>query len=95
MNSDNEREEKELQRDQIKWKVRRRITIVSFVFLILISVFYLIAPFLLDPKQANVATDFNSIMITLIGFFTTIVVTYFGTATAADIKGISSKGNKQ
>jgi polyferredoxin len=79
-----EREEIEFQRETRKWRIRRRFAVISFVHLLMLTLFYLIAPFHLTPEESKVFADFNSIMMTLIGFFSGIVMLYMGAVTYAD-----------
>lgn len=74
----------ELERDKRKWTVRRRISITSFVCLVICLVYYMLIPFVLTQDQAKYMADFNSIIITLVGAFTGIVMVYIGAATYSD-----------
>jgi predicted ABC-type exoprotein transport system permease subunit len=75
------REEAEFQRDRRKWRIRRRFAISSFVQLVLLTLFYIIAPFCMTADQAQTFAEFNSIIITLIGFHTGLVMLYMGAVT--------------
>jgi polyferredoxin len=77
----NVREYAEFQRDRRKWQIRRRFAVSSFLQLTIMTLFYLIAPFYMTIQQANTFSDFNSIIITLIGFYTGIVMIYVGAVT--------------
>lgn len=73
------REQAEFERDRKKWRIRRRFAIVSFVQLLILTMFYIIAPFYMGENAPF--SDFNPIIITLIGFYTGIVMVYMGAVT--------------
>lgn len=52
--------------------------------LVLLTFFYIIAPFYMTPDQASTFGEFNSIIITLIGFHSGIVMVYVGAVTYSD-----------
>ena len=83
----NEREIAEFERDKKRWTVRRRISITAFLYTLFIGIFYLITPFLLSSEQVNTLQQFNSILIALIGFNSSIVMLYLGAVTYADSHG--------
>ena len=83
----NERELAEFERDKKRWTVRRRISITAFIYTLFIGVFYLITPFILSSEQVHVLQQFNSILIALIGFNSSIVMLYLGAVTYADSHG--------
>lgn len=74
----------ELARDKLKWRIRRRLAISSFCLTILICFYYLLSPFFLDTAQATVLKDFNSILLTLVGTFISVVLAYIGAVTYSD-----------
>jgi len=79
-----DREAAEFQRDRRKWRIRRRFAISSFVMVVLLTLFYISGPFVMDPEQAKTFSEFNSIVITLIGFFSSIVMLYMGAVTYSE-----------
>ena len=79
-----ERLKLELARDKLKWRIRRRLALASFVFTVLICFYYLLSPFFLDTAQAAVLKDFNSILLTLVGTFISVVLAYIGAVTYTD-----------
>ena len=79
-----EREEAELLRDRMKWRIRRRFAISSFVQLTILTLFYFIGPYFMTIEQAKTFSEFNSIVITLIGFHTGLVMLYMGAVTYAE-----------
>jgi len=81
-----ERETAEFDRDRRKWQIRRRFAISSFVQLVSMTMFYLVAPFFMSVEQATIFSNFNAIIITLIGFFTGLVMLYMGAVTYNEAK---------
>lgn len=81
----------ELYRDQIKWKIRRRMAIFSFVILIFLTTYFVVSPFYMSKETSDIAREFNGIIMTLIGFFSGIVMVYIGAVTYSD----TSKENTQ
>lgn len=79
-----ERLEAELARDKLKWRIRRRLAILSFCLTVLICFYYLLSPFFLDTAQAAVLKDFNSVLLTLVGTFISVVLAYIGAVTYSD-----------
>ena len=79
-----ERAEAEFQRDRRKWRIRRRFAISSFFQLTALTLFYVFGPFFMSPEQATTFAEFNSIIITLIGFHTGLVMLYMGAVTYSD-----------
>lgn len=77
---ENKRYAAELENDRKKWVVRRRIAVTSFINLIFLTMFYSFVGLVLSKEQAEVLTSFSGIIITIVGAFVTIVLTYFGTA---------------
>ena len=81
---DKERAEAEFRRDRRKWQIRRRFAVSSFLQLVLLTLFYIVAPFYMSVDQAKTFAEFNSIIITLIGFHSGIVMVYVGAVTYSD-----------
>ena len=79
-----ERNKAELIRDKNKWRIRRRLALTSFSITLAICVYYLMSPFFLTPEQAAVLRDFNSIVLTLVGTFISVVLAYIGAVTYTD-----------
>jgi hypothetical protein len=84
MDIDTQREEAKFLRNARRWRVRRRLAISSFAQLVTLTFFYIISPFFMVPEQATTFSEFNSIIVTLIGFHSTIVMLYVGAATYSD-----------
>lgn len=82
--TDQEREKAELARDRKKWVVRRRMAISAFACNVVLVAFYLIAPLFVSVDQATAMSEFNGIVIAIIGFFSSIDMVYIGAATYAD-----------
>lgn len=68
----------ELERDKTKWKVRTRFARVAFWTNILVILFCLISPIFLNHETVSNIQEFNSVIITLIGFNSAIVMVYIG-----------------
>lgn len=81
---DLERNKAELQRDKNKWRIRRRLALTSFMLTLMICVYYLLSPFFLTVEQATILRDFNSIVLTLVGTFISVVLAYIGAVTYSD-----------
>lgn len=79
-----ERLKSELARDKLKWRIRRRLALTSFFLTAAICFYYLLSPFFLNPAQAAVLKDFNSILLTLVGTFISVVLAYIGAVTYTD-----------
>lgn len=84
--SEMSREEAEFIRDRKKWQIRRRFAVSSFAQLAVLTLFYIVAPFFMDQIQASVFSEFNSIIITMIGFHTSLVMLYMGAVTYNESK---------
>lgn len=82
-------EEKEkIQRERRKFTIRRRMAITAFAHMILIVFCIFMVP-LIDAEAAKALSDFNSIIIAVIGADLSIIGAYIGSVTATDIKSIS------
>lgn len=86
--SEAERLEAELQKDIRRWKVRVWITISAFLLVVFITVFFTIGILLVSPEEIKALKDFNSIIITVIGFCSSIVMLFIGAATYSDSHGM-------
>lgn len=74
-----EREDFELDRDKTKWLIKTRLTLVSVLVIFFTLCFYLIVPaFYLDTEQVSSLKEFNSITITLVGAFVSIILAFIG-----------------
>ena len=81
-----ERNFAELERDKARWRVRRRITLTCVALNIIIIMFYILTVFTLEPTQASILKEFNSIAISIIGGNFSIILAYFGFNTYEDSK---------
>lgn len=79
-----ERESAELKRDKTKWRVRRRFAVWSFIQLCSLTIFYILVPQLVSKETAEIMSQFNPIIISLIGVFSGIVMVYTGAVTYSD-----------
>lgn len=85
MNSDKFAHEVENDRlTRMRWRVRRRITITSFIIICIVTIFILVSPFIMSSDQAQILSEFNSILVTLIGFNSSVVMFYIGASTYDD-----------
>jgi DMSO/TMAO reductase YedYZ heme-binding membrane subunit len=89
---ESERFKDELDRDVKKWRIRRRMSITAFIYLLSVSVVYFYAGFTLSKEQMNVLTLTNPIQITIIGACVSMILTYFGTSYLDD-KNKMEQGN--
>ena len=78
---EHDRLESELNRDKVKWRIRRRLAISSFYITAVICVYYLASPFFLVDNQAKMLADFNAVILTLVGTFISVVLVYIGATT--------------
>ena len=62
------------------------MAISSFVTITAIVGYYVISPFFLSEEQAAILAQFNSIIITQIAFFSSLIMLYVGAATYEDAK---------
>ena len=81
------RSELELDRDNKKWKIRRRLAISAFVLNNLLGLIYLLFSGLLNSEIVKNLSDFNTIVITLMGSNSSIILLYIGAATYSDSIG--------
>lgn len=64
--------------------MRRRFAIFAFIQLAVLTGFYCLAPFFMNAGDSQKFSDFTPIIITLIGFFSTIVMLYIGAETYSE-----------
>lgn len=76
----------EFKRDRLKWQIRRRFAVTSFSQLVILTLFYITAPFFMNELQSQNFQNFNAIIITLIGFYTGLVMLYMGAVTYEQAK---------
>lgn len=84
-----ERFHEELKRDIVKWRIRRRIAISAFCLVVFIAIFYMFVPlaFGLSLETVGILSEFNPIIISVIGLCSSIVMLYIGAATYSDTHG--------
>ena len=68
----------ELRRDESKWNTRMLFAKYSFLLNVIITLFFLFVPIFLTSSQVQNINDFNSIIITLIGFNSSIILAFIG-----------------
>lgn len=74
----------EIEMESIKWRVRRRVCISSFIINTLLGLLYFVIPLILNESQLSSLKEFNSIIITLIGSNSSIILMYYGSVTYSD-----------
>lgn len=77
---ENKRFMAELHRDQKKWTVRRRMAIVSLASLLTFGIYYALIGLIISETQAKLISEFNSIVVAIVGALTSILLGYYGTA---------------
>lgn len=77
-------DEVRFQYNRKKWRTRRRMAISSFVSIIGMVGYYVTSPLFMTTEQVGDLAEFNSIIITLIGFFSSVIMLYIGAATYDD-----------
>lgn len=73
-----------LNRDKKKWTIRRRITIASFISILLFGIYYATVGLYSSLEQIKNISEFNGITITIIGALISIIMAYFGTVYMED-----------
>lgn len=83
----------ELERDRMRWKTRRKMAITALTCNIVLVATFVILGSILPDNQVKNLSEFNTIFITVIGFFSSIVAIYIGAASYSDKNGnnITSK----
>ena len=76
-----------LRLESIRWKTRRRFAIASFICLVVILIFYMFVGLFVDMDCVKRIGEFNSIVITLVGFLTAPVLVYIGALSWSDKNG--------
>jgi hypothetical protein len=71
-------DEEQTKLDIKKRKFRRNAAITSFVFLILICLFYMFGGFFMTVEQGKIISDFNGIIITQCAVFASIILGHLG-----------------
>jgi hypothetical protein len=64
--------------DLKKRKFRRNAAIISFIFLIIICIFYMTSGLIITPEQAKSLAEFNGIMIAQCAVFASIILGHLG-----------------
>lgn len=74
----------ELDRDRRKWRVRRRIAVASFVALLAFGFYYALVGMFISQQQAQSISEFNGIVVAIVGALTSVLLGYYGTAYLED-----------
>lgn len=88
---DTDRAKSELEHDRAKWKTRRKLANLSFGCLLAFGIYYSLVGIFIDEAQARSISQFNGIVVAIIGAFSTIMVGYFGTSYLYDKDNIQNK----
>lgn len=73
-----------LKHESERWKTRRRLAISSFICIVIILIFYMFVGIFVDMECIKRIAEFNSIVITLVGFLTAPVLVYIGALSWSD-----------
>ena len=79
---------KEEDYDKVKkrWTIRRRIALTAFIQINVLTLFFLVVPIFVSGDTAEVMSQFNPIIISLISLFSAIVMVYMGAASWDDVR---------
>lgn len=77
---DQERALTELERDRLKWIIRRRMAVCSFIALIVCGIYYALIGVFISMDQAKTMAEFNSIVVSIIGALVSLLLGYYGTS---------------
>lgn len=89
--SENERFIAELDRDKKRWTVRRRIAVTAFIALLTFGIYYSLVGLFIDEIQAKAISEFNGIVVAIVGALTSLLLGYYGTAYLNDIDAFGKK----
>ncbi|MDX1532725.1 MAG: hypothetical protein R3230_00805 [Nitrosopumilaceae archaeon] len=64
--------------DERKRRFRRNAALISFLFLIIICIFYMGAGIIISPEQAKALAEFNGVIIALCAVFASIILGHLG-----------------
>lgn len=70
----------EADKDKLKWIIRRRMAICSFLSLIIFGVYYALIGLFITYDQAKTMAEFNSIVVTIVGALISLLLGYYGTS---------------
>lgn len=70
----------EVDKDRLKWIIRRRMAIASFAALLCCGVYYSAIGLFITMDQAKTMAEFNSIVVTIVGALISLLLGYFGTS---------------
>lgn len=77
---ENQRFLAELHRDKKKWEVRRRMAVASLCGLLTFGAYYSLIGVYIDESQAQSISEFNGIVVAIVGALTSVLLGYYGTA---------------
>ena len=90
-NIDQERALTELERDRLKWIIRRRMAVSSFVALVVFGIYYALIGVFVSFDQAKTMAEFNSIVVSVIGALVSVLLGYYGTSYLFDKDKLTPK----
>ena len=77
---ENQRFLAELHRDKKKWEIRRRMAVASLGSLLAFGAYYALVGIYVDESQAQSISEFNGIVVAIVGALTSVLLGYYGTA---------------
>lgn len=70
----------EADKDKLKWIIRRRMAVGSFLSLVFFGVYYALVGLFITYDQAKTMAEFNSIVVTIVGALISLLLSYYGTS---------------
>ena len=70
----------EADKDKLKWIIRRRMAVGSFLALLSFGGFYAVVGLFISFDTAKTMAEFNSIVVTIVGALISLLLSYYGTS---------------
>ena len=70
----------EADKDKLKWIIRRRMAVGSFLSLVTFGMYYSVVGLFITYDQAKTMAEFNSIVVTIVGALISLLLSYYGTS---------------
>lgn len=70
----------EADKDKLKWIIRRRMAVGSFLSLVIFGLYYSVVGLFITYDQAKTMAEFNSIVVTIVGALISLLLSYYGTS---------------
>lgn len=70
----------EADKDKLKWIIRRRMAVCSFLSLVIFGLYYSVVGLFITYDQAKTMAEFNSIVVTIVGALISLLLSYYGTS---------------